>query len=116
MGRLLVVVATGTQYEARALEGLQLAHAIHQIGMVEEVRVLLTGPGVAALSPDPEAERLHEALDALLTGGVGVAACTRSLNEHQLIEAAQQHPEVRPVGAPTYLSTLVQEDWRIVSF
>lgn len=117
MPRLLVVVASGPEHEARALEGLSTAEAIHRMGMLEEVRVLLTGPGVRAVdASDPEAERLYDALEALFEAKVPVGACTRSLAEHRLLDAAAERPELRPVGAPTQIAEAVAAGTALLTF
>lgn len=85
--------------------------------MLASVRVLLTGPGVRCLDPDdPEAEDLEAAVRALVEAGVEVAACTRSLAEHRLVDAAAKIPEVKPVGAPTWLAAQVDAGAAIASF
>lgn len=117
MARLLVVIASGPEDEPRALEGLLLARAVHEIGMIDTVGVLLTGPGVACLDPDAAgADRLRDAVEALLEAKVPVAACTRSLAEHRLLDAAAALPAIRPVGAPTFLADAITGGARLLSF
>ena len=117
MSRVVVVIASGPEHEPRAHEGLVLARAMHEIGMLDEVRVLLTGPGVRCLDPDAaDADRLRDDLEGLTEAGVPVAACTRSLNEHRLLDAVADLEAVRPVGAPTFLSEQVLAGARILTF
>jgi len=117
MAALLVLVASGPEAAPRALEGLKLARSVHEMGMLEAVRVLLTGPGVRCLDPeDPEAEELEAEVRALVEAGVEVVACTRSLAEHRLVDAAARIPEVQPVGAPTWLAAEVGAGAAIASF
>ena len=117
MPSLLVVVASGPEHEGRALEGLRAALAIHHMHMLDEVRVLLTGPGVGCLDASaPESERLVGAVEALLAAGVPVAACTRSLNEHGLLETLDVLPDVRPVSAPTHIAAAVSDGTAVVTF
>lgn len=117
MTAILVIVASGPKEgPARALEGLEQARAMHEIGMLDEVRVLLTGPGVGCIADGPDAEDHREAVENLLAAGVEVAACTRSLNNADLIEVSAGLPALRPVGTPTYLSARAREGDTVVTF
>jgi hypothetical protein len=117
MSRVVVVIASGPEHEQRAHEGLSLARAMHEIGMLDDVRVLLTGPGVRCLDPDAaDADRLRDAVEGLLQAGVPVAACTRSLHEHHLLDAVADLEAVRPVGGPTFLSEQVIAGARLLTF
>jgi hypothetical protein len=114
MAKILIVLASGPEHEARAREGLSLARAIHEIGMAESIRILLTGPGVRCL--DPEADELREGLEGALEAGVPVAACTRSLDAYRLLDAAADLEAVQPVGAPVYLATRAEEGYAFLTF
>ncbi len=114
MPRIAIVVASGPEEAARALEGLSIAAAMHHSGMLEALAVLLTGPGVRCLERDAEAVR--EAVDTLLEAGVPVAACTRSLAEYRLLDDPSLTEGIRPVGAPTFLAARAGEGFQFLSF
>ena len=117
MTEVLVLIASGPEdAPARALEGLTQARAMFQIGMLDRVRVLLTGPGVGCIAESPEAEEHREAVEELLADGVEVAACTKSLNSADLLDTAAGLPLLRPVGTPTYLSERARSGDTVVSF
>lgn len=115
MAKILMVLATGPEDATRAREGLHLARAIHEVGMAEAIRLLLVGSGVRCLDPGAEGE-LMDALEAVLEAGVPVAACTRSLGEHRLVDAAAAFEAIQPVGAPVYLAARVDEGYAMLTF
>ncbi|MFW5878710.1 MAG: DsrE family protein [Myxococcota bacterium] len=116
MAKILITLVSGPEAELRAKEGLSLARAIHEVGMAQAVSLFLTGPGVLALSSeDPRCVDLREALEAVLAAGVPVAACTRSLAEHDLLGEVEALG-VAPAGAPVFLSEKIDEGYAMLSF
>lgn len=114
MPRIAVVIASGPDQAERAAEGLTIAAAMHHSGMLEAVTVLLTGPGVRCL--ERGVESLRDRVDALVEAGVVVAACTRSLAEHRLLDEPALTEGIRPVGAPTFLAAKAGEGFQFLSF
>ncbi len=117
MAKMLVIVTSGPDSHVRAREGLTLVRAIHETGMAESVSLLLFGEGVRCLSSgDERCMELHEELERVLGAGVHTAACTRSLEEHRLLDAVERLDAVEPVGAPVFLSSRADDGYAMLTF
>lgn len=94
-----------------------MARAIHEAGMAESVRLLLTGTGVRCLERDDEScSELNECLMRVLEAEVPTAACTKSLDEHGLLDEVEGIEDIEPVGSPVYLSSRVDDGYAMLTF
>ncbi len=114
--KLLVVILSGQKEEFRARQGLIFAKNAKKLKILDDVKVLLFGPGVEIIRAKGEySEEFQKFLKDLVSEGVLVSACIANVKALGL-EEDMKRLDIKAVGAALYISDLVKEGYSVITF
>lgn len=109
--KVLVIILSGEDDPRRVEKGLTFAMKSKKLGMLNDVKVLLWGPGVDIL----KSQQFDGFIKDLKSEGVIVSACVSDIKRSGL-DSEISKEAVKAAGAAVFISDSVMDGYQVITF